>query len=298
MDHHAEQEINKIASRILKEAGLLKPPIKVDDILKHLNLHCGYYDLSDPTLIDEIKHRMKVEVDKLKNILKHLNFLAATIPGQGKIFVDSSIHDSKKKWATLHEAAHNFLPWHKAFAHADTAEMLNPDFQMQLEQEANHGVQRLLFMGDSFKNNAMDSKPSLKAISELRDEYDSSWEATLRHYVLNTHDVPMMLMVCPKFWDTAHPNHKRGFRYFLRSTVCTARFPGLRTEAILRCIDRTAITAENIHKVEPTHIQGPDIVGDKHLFRIEMLFNQYDIFILVFPEKPIPLAVSLATKAS
>ncbi|GEM_PF-1675852 len=299
MDHNAEREIDKIASRILKEAGLLTPPVKVEQILSHLNLHCDYYDLSDPNLIDEIKHALNVQVSKLKGILRKINFLAATVPGEGRIFIDKSIQgSSRQKWTTLHEASHNFLPWHKAFAHADTAETLSPEFQMQLEQEANYGVQRLLFLGDLFKEHALDSKPSLKAISELKETYESSWESTLRHYVLNTHEVPMMLMVCPLFWDTTHPNYKRGFRYFLRTTACEKRFPGLRTEAVLRQFDRTAITASNIDSFEPVYIAGPDIAGDRHLFRIELMTNRYDIFVLVLPEKRIPLSVSLSTKAS
>ncbi len=275
-----------------------KPPIKVTDVLAHLNLHCEYYDLNDPNLIDEIKHVLKVQVDKLKNVLRQINFLAATIPGERRIFIDKNVHETKKKWASLHEAAHNVLPWHKAFAHADTAEMLMPEFQMQLEQEANYGVQRMLFMGDRFKDNALDSKPSIAAISELKDEYDASWESVLRHYVLNTHDVPMMLVVCPLFWNPTHPNYQRGYRYFLRSTSCIERFPNLRTDALLKQFDRTAITRLNIDQVEPRYIVGPDVLNENYIFKVELFTNQYDIFIMAFQERKAPLSVSMHAKTS
>lgn len=294
MDHNTQSEIDRIAARILGEAGLSKPPIKVEDVLGYLNLHCEYYDLTDPNLADKIKHVLKVQIDKLKGVLSRINFLAATIPGDKRIFIDKNIPSSKLKWASLHEAAHNVLPWHKAFAHADTAEMLMPEFQLELEKEANYGVQRMIFLGDEFKKNALDSKPSITAISELRVEYDCSWESTLRHYVQNTHDVPMMLMVCPLFWNPTHPNWKRGFRYFLRSTACEERFPKLRTEALLAQFDRSVITAANIDTIEPRYIVGPDILGDNYIFRVEILHNQYDIFIIAFLERRAPLSISMS----
>lgn len=294
MDPHAKREIERISDRLLKEADLNKPPIKVEAVLEHLNLHCDYYDLTDPSLIKEIQHVLHVQAEKFKNVLKKIKFLAATVPDQNRIFIDSNIHDYKKKWATLHEASHNILPWHKAFAHADTAESLDPSFQLQLEEEANYSVQRLLFMGEQFKIQALDSKPSKKSIIELKEEFDSSWESTLRYYVENTHNVPMMLIVCPPFWSPEYPNFKHGFRYFRRNTLFSSMFPNLRTENVFKLIDRPQFTSGNIDTQEAKFIHGPDVAGNRHLLRIEFLYNQYDIFILVLPEKRLPISVSMA----
>ncbi len=67
----------------------------------------------------------KIGADRLLRVLRKIRFLAATVPEQRRIFIDKSIHQSKKKWATLHEAAHNVLPWQRAFySYVDTAESL------------------------------------------------------------------------------------------------------------------------------------------------------------------------------
>jgi hypothetical protein len=296
LDARTQQQIDKITMKVLWEAGLKEPPVDVDDVLSHLNLHRGYYDLADPSLGAEIKHALAIGVDRLAGILRRIRFLAATIPDRRQIFIDKTIHKYKQKWATLHEATHNILPWHKAFAYADTAETLDPGFQEQLEEEANYGTKRFLFMGDSFKEMARESKPSLKAVTDLTDLYKTSLESTLRHYVETTEHVPMMLLVCPKWWDTESRHHVRGWRYFVRSAICASMFPALRTEGIMRSIQRQGITAASIDYIEPIQIVAPDLAGNRHQFLIEVLYNGFDIFLLVLPEKRLPFSVLMSRK--
>lgn len=46
MDDSTCREIDKLVAKTLKEAGLTDPPIEIDHLLEHLEVHRDYYDLS------------------------------------------------------------------------------------------------------------------------------------------------------------------------------------------------------------------------------------------------------------
>jgi hypothetical protein len=39
LDALTQQEINKIAAKVLREIGVKEPPVEVEDVLAHLNLY-------------------------------------------------------------------------------------------------------------------------------------------------------------------------------------------------------------------------------------------------------------------
>ena len=50
-DESTRREIDKVAIRTLKEAGLRDPPFLIDDLLDHLKIDREFYNLEDPGLI-------------------------------------------------------------------------------------------------------------------------------------------------------------------------------------------------------------------------------------------------------
>lgn len=51
MDDKTRREIDKVVEGILDDAGLREPPVKVGDLLQHLEVHRDFYDLKDPNLL-------------------------------------------------------------------------------------------------------------------------------------------------------------------------------------------------------------------------------------------------------
>jgi len=51
MNDKTRQGIKKAISRVLKDAGVNEPPVRIEGILGCLELHRDFYDLDDPSLI-------------------------------------------------------------------------------------------------------------------------------------------------------------------------------------------------------------------------------------------------------
>ncbi len=50
MDDKTRREIDKVVEGILGDAGLTEPPVKVGDLLQHLEVHRDFYDASASAL--------------------------------------------------------------------------------------------------------------------------------------------------------------------------------------------------------------------------------------------------------
>lgn len=73
MDDFSCKEIKEQIDKVLREIGALEPPINLEDVLSHLNLHKEYYDLSNPTLIQEISHKLKVGAFKIRDVITKID---------------------------------------------------------------------------------------------------------------------------------------------------------------------------------------------------------------------------------
>lgn len=121
------KEIDKIVARTIRDSGLTKPPIQIEDLLEFLNLHRDFYNLEDPSLIDRVRHRIIIGGQKVAKIAKKISLAALWLPDRNQILVDSSLPAPKQEWASFHDSVHSILPWHKAYFLGDTAQTLNPD---------------------------------------------------------------------------------------------------------------------------------------------------------------------------
>jgi len=68
MDNSTRQEIDKSVLMTLRDAGLIKPPILVEDLLHSLEVNRSFYDLEDPTLIQRFLHKVRVGGQKLNKM--------------------------------------------------------------------------------------------------------------------------------------------------------------------------------------------------------------------------------------
>ncbi len=76
MDQSTRREIQRIAAETLRDAGLTEPPLSVELLLDHVQLHRDYYDLSDPGFLDRAKHKLRVHGRKLAEIVNKVRLKA------------------------------------------------------------------------------------------------------------------------------------------------------------------------------------------------------------------------------
>lgn len=165
MTPFAQRELNKLIERTLKEAGLTKPPVRLEDLLAHLKLYQEYYDLSDPAFLNRTKHKMLIGGRRLVEIVKRIKLQAVLFFDENRVAIDRSLPPLKRVWPGFHEAGHRICPLHREiFAFGDTAQTLNPDYQEKLEAEANFAGAGLMFCGKRFTEEARDTLPCWETI--------------------------------------------------------------------------------------------------------------------------------------
>lgn len=286
-DESTKREIDKVAIRILKEAGMREPPFLIDDLLDHLEIDRDFYDLEDPGLIRRFVHKVKVKGKFLSKIKEKIKLAAMWLPNVGKrdrIYVDKSLPKPKKKWASFHDVTHSILEWHRPYFLGDTAETLDPDFQVTLENEANYGASTLMFGGDVFTRDALDTTPEWESINELKKVYKTSFVTTLRRYVQHSHDTPMSIVVSTAWWDETPEDQEHRVRHFIKSGQFEMRFASVSDDLVLNQIDDNTIKRRG-GPVGEFEMCFPDINGDLHEFYAESFYNQHYVLTLIVHHK-------------
>ena len=287
IDEPTKREIDKVVTKTLNEAGMKEPPFLIGDLLEHLEIDREFYDLKDPSFIRRFVHKVKVRGKILSKIREKIKLEAMWLPfkrRRDRIYVDSSIPEPKKKWATFHDTTHGILEWHRPYFLGDTAQTLDPDFQDKLEAEAHYGASGLMFGGNVFSRDALDTSPEWESINKLKKEYKTSYVTTLRRFVQFSHDIPMALMVSTAWWKKKPENQEHRCRHFIRSNLFKTQFAVISKDIILKDVD------DNTNKrrggpVGEFTLCLPDVNGDLHEFYAESFFNQHDILTLMVHNK-------------
>lgn len=175
---------------------------------------------------------------------------------------------------------HSILEWHRAFFLGDTAQTLHPDYQERLEAEGNYGASALMFGGEIFTMEALDTEPCWASVKILKKRHDKSYVTTLRRYVEHSHDLPMAMVVSTPPWQNV-PEHQEGpVRYFVKSHQFETRFGLVSSNTILARITENARWRSGGPLGDFTFCLR-DRDGLEHEFRAESFFNRYDILTLL-----------------
>ena len=286
-DEHTRREIDKVTSRILKDAGMREPPFLIEDLLEHLEIDIEFYDLEDPGLIRRFIHKVKVKGKILSRIKEKIKLAAMWLPNVGKrdrIYVDDALPTPKKQWASFHDATHSILEWHRPYFLGDTAETLDPDFQVVLEGEANYGASNLMFGGGVFTRDALDTTPEWESINTLMKVYKTSYVTTLRRYVQHSHDIPMSMVVSTAWWDEKPKDQEHRVRHFIKSNQFEVRFAPASPDFVLNQIDQNT-TKRRGGPVGEFEMCLPDVNDELHAFYAESFFNRHYILTLIVYHK-------------
>jgi Zn-dependent peptidase ImmA (M78 family) len=278
VDHYTRQEIEKVAWKILNDAGLTEPPIKPDDLIEHLRLNLDFYSLEDPGFVKTLTHKFNIKVQHLKKALQKSKLVAGWMPDCSKIVIDGTLPEKKKIFPQFHEITHSILPWHKDFFLGDTAQTLDHDYQEALEIEANYGASELMFCGPVFRKEVVYFDVSIKSVKELGKRYDNSLVTTVRKLVRSQAEANCFALVSIPTWFESEklPGAVKSLE---PSTPFTNQFSTSVSEAIVSQVN-SQVHYRKGGPLGEFNVTISDRNGDCFEFECETFFNTHEIITL------------------
>ena len=163
--------------------GFSAPPLPSDQALAARKLAVSQFSLDDLLL------KANLPPEDHKKIQAMLDADARTVAFK------RDLPEKKKDWGSLHEVAHEFIPWQRDLLYYCPLLWLPVHLQAQLEAEADLFAAEAFFFGSQFHKQAYSGELSLSTAIELAaDVYGTSFHATFAHYVEES-PLPCCLLV-------------------------------------------------------------------------------------------------------
>lgn len=285
-DGYAIADIKLRVGRILKDLGNPQPPLNLEAARELLSLDLQYYSTSDPDLVAEISHKVKVSgkqivknPTRLIDAVKKSQLKALWLPDTKKILIDDDIPTIKQRWVEAHEIIHSTLPWHREFLLGDNDFTLSRECHETIEAEANFGAGELLFLGDRFNKELKDCSMSWPEIKKLKKQFGNSLTSTLWKIILESDPNLFAFGLISK-----HPNHSdigedlgdKNYSHFITSPAFRNRFRNVTGHKIYSSLESNVGYKKN----------GPmnsyvdrliDVNGDPCDFIINSFCNSYHL---------------------
>jgi Zn-dependent peptidase ImmA (M78 family) len=300
LDPGTAQEINKLIDRMHKDLGDPYGAIELAPVRDLLQLDLHYYTADDPSLLQEVVHRMRVGAKQiirrpalLLDAIKKFDLKGLFIPDRKRILLDSTLPELKKRWSESHEIIHSLIPWHKEYLLGDTKETLSPGCHQQLECEANYGAGRLLFPHKPLLDIARSNGPSIAHVRSIATHFGNTITSALWRYIEYS-EKPCVGVI------GEHPHHMAAdgtpIAYFIRSPRFETEF-GSVTEAGVFELIRGYCAYKKSGPLGTAEITLLDARGIDHIFQAETFGNSYQVLTLVSYVRPAPVAVPRASGA-
>lgn len=284
MTPFAERELNKVIERTLKDAGLTRPPIRLEDVLAHLELFKEFYDLSDPSFLDKTKHRLMVGGQRLIQIVRKIKLQAVLFFDENRIGIDRSLPPLKQDWPAFHEAGHRICPGHReVFAFGDTAQTLDPVYHEKLEAEANFAGAGIMFCGKKFTDDARDTAPCWQTIELMAAQYGRTITTTLRRYAGFGPDRTMAAIIGTPAWKHNAEHPAGSCRHFVKSREFETRFSNIEAQKTFEKVNANCRGRGG--QVASFQLVLVDDNGDGHEFLAEAFSNTYDLLVLLVHQR-------------
>mgnify|MGYP003386947302 FL=1 len=294
------QDIDRLISKILRDLGNPKPPLKLEEVRYLLSLDRQFYSSTDDGVLREFIHKLRLAgkqvIDRpslLMDVVKKWSLKALYLPDRKRILIDASLPEAKWRWSEGHEINHSLIPWHNTLTLGDDKTTLTPACHDQIEAEANYGTGRLLFIRDVFDEMAGSTKPCFKSVQYLAKTFGNNLTNTLWRYVEQSEKL-LLGVVCahprylPHDFDLATP-----CRYYIRSQSFLAQFPNI-TEVDLFRIIKTYCSGSKRGPLGSSEALLSDANGVHHIFTFETFSNTHETLTLGIHRSDKPNIVSLA----
>ena len=180
------------AERFLTTHGFSTPPLPPDEALAARNLEVAQLSLDDLLVKADLPPEDHQSIQAMLDAQERMVVFKSGLPSQ------------KKNWGSLHEVAHEFLPWQRELLYCCPLLSLPVNVQKQLEAEADVFAAEAFFFGQQFHKQAFAGDLGLTSAIELATSvYGTSLHSTFAHYVEES-PLPLCLLV----WK---PGSKNGF---------------------------------------------------------------------------------------
>jgi uncharacterized protein DUF955 len=266
--------------RLLRAAGVRNQlPTPKTDILACARLvESGELDLADyeATMIDKTVGFFHKAFSKVLGFLDRRSEI---------IYVDPSIHDSRKLFVTYHEVAHSILPWQHIVYTEDDDSTLGAEWTSEcknhFESEANFGAAELLFQCERFEDEAKDHALSIESALYLANKYDASCHAALRRFVERNHR-PCLLLVLKK---TSRENADGKASYFVAYSIPSSPFTAEFGEPLdMKFVNPHEHLGKILNNGDHGKIVLSDLKGFSRTCMVESFSNHFRIFVLIYPK--------------
>lgn len=175
------------AERLLQIAGVNRAlPTPVEDLVAAAGLRPRNQNVFSEDVLarapSELREAVRCLVGRVRAMLDRR---------EKEVYVSPAItHEGRRNFQTLHEVAHEILPWQSALAFADDDLQLSWATRIRFEQEANQTAAELLFQRALFTSMASEYEIGMAAVIELSEMFGASIHAGFRRYV-ETHRAPI-----------------------------------------------------------------------------------------------------------
>ena len=188
--------------------GYPEPPLDLDSVRALRKLDKQFYSSADDSAVREFVSRVKVagklvieRPTRILDLIRKFDLKALYVPDRQRILLDKEQPEVKWRWNEAHEVVHSVVPHHQELMHGDDLYDLSPDCHVQLENEANYGAGRLLFLQDRFEEFVTGSEIRFKTIQDARSTFGNTMTSSLWRLV-ELLDIPAFGLI------SRHPKHK------------------------------------------------------------------------------------------
>ena len=257
------------AERFLATHGFSTPPLSPDEALAARNLEVAQLSLDDLL----VKANLPPE--------EHESIQAMLDAQERMVVFRSGLPSQKKNWGSLHEVAHEFLPWQRELLYCCPLLSLPVNIQRQFEAEADVFAAEAFFFGQQFHKQAFAGDLGLTSAIELATSvYRTSLHSTFAHYVEES-PLPICLLV----WK---PCSKDGFpplgeELVLHYYVKSKDFHGHVAPGQVADPDKvvTKMFTDSILGVIKHELILADGSGQRYVAQAESFSNSYNVFTLI-----------------
>ena len=268
------------AGRALSEAGVMGIlPTPVDEILAAAHVEQIHEDVLNDTFITRLRkkadNRLKQALSKVLGVFDAVASL---------VFVDQMLAPVKKRFITLHEAAHGFLPWQRSMYRIveDCDKSLDPEAAALFDREANVFASEVLFQNDTFHNLAVDEPFEIWTPIRLAKKFDASLYSSIRQYVSKSNRCCVVLVLNPPQL-LEHIGFKATLRRVVPSSQFATMFDNSRWPQTYTPDDRLGrlVPLGKRRSSGKQELHLTDANGDRHNCIAESFTQKHQVFILI-----------------
>jgi len=199
-----------------------KPFLYGRKLLKDLGTKSHYVDEYDAIGFFgyEVKKIKQIDYPEYADTIGELfddRAVAVKISEKNLILISDKLPPKRERSTIFHEAGHESIPWHPHFNHSLREKDIDPITQIKIEREAFHASSEVWFPLKHFINDLLSLPLSFKAINNLAERYNGSFEATCIRYALTNPNILAIVVVkenIPLEYQIIPPDHNNRLPLF------------------------------------------------------------------------------------